>query len=177
VILWLAAACPKPVEVLVEPSPVPALAPPSDRTPILGPRYWSEPGGLCLEVPEGFSGTTGPPPLVLDLAQLGTGFSIQIRVSPAAEPLPDRAGFTVLFDSPGGSYRSVPILAPGAVSRTWLADDPAGPIIRTWSNRLGDRNVEVAAIYPRDRVSAGEQLLEPLLDSMCRTTLELKEAP
>lgn len=176
-ILWTWFGCPKPPALVAPPAPAPVAAPATDRTPILGPKYWSEPGGLCLEVPEGFSGTTGPPPLLLDLVQIDTGFGFQIRVGAAEAELPPRPGFSVLFDSPGGSYRSVPILAPGAISRSWIAEGPDGTVVRTWSNRLGERMVEVAAVYPQGRVTEGTDALEPVLESVCRTTIDLIEVP
>lgn len=168
--IWLL-ACARPAPPAAPaPEPAPAPSAPSDRAPIKGPSYWTEPGGLCLEVPPGFSGSSGAPPLVLDLAQEG-GFGVQIRVGPAGQPLPERHGFHVLFESPGGSYRSVPVLAPGASSATWGTDDPSGPLVQTWTNDIGGRAVEVAAIYPHGRLTEGELVLEPLLDSVCRTTL------
>lgn len=180
--LWLAAcAKPPPVPVAAEapaaeaPAPV-APAPSADRVPILGPRYWSEPGGLCLDkLPEGFSGTIGPPPVVLDV-QDPDGFGFQIRVGPADEPLPERTGYALLFESTG-SYRSVPLLAPNAVSRTWVADPGDGEVIQTWSNRLGNRTVEIAAVYPRGRVTEGEAALAPLLAALCQTAISFTVPP
>jgi hypothetical protein len=154
---------------------VPDVRPPAPeaeaeaRASVVGPRYWTEPGGLCLEIPEGWSGTTGPPPEVLALTQSGTGFGLEIRTWAAGDALPPREGFRISFEDPGG-FRTVPLLAPGAATRTWESDDPTGPTIQAWYGELNGRSVEVAASFPLGRITEGREVVDPLLRGVCTPT-------
>lgn len=167
--VWLAlTGCPRPPQVESVPPPV---DPDPDPEPglITGPRYWSEPGGLCLEVPEGFSGSTGGPPLLLELEQTGTGFALEIRAWPVGEPPPGRPGHTVLFEDPAG-YRAVPILGRDAGSRTWIGDAD-GRTVTSWFAPLGDRVVEVSILAPPGRSTEARAALDPLVQALCTTWL------
>lgn len=164
-ILWLLIGCPKKTASPLDDAPTVSDA--VRRTPVAGPRYWSESGGLCMEVPAGWSGTAGPPPLLLELEQAGTGFRFELTASPTDRG-PDREGLFLLFDD-AQAYRAVPILAPDAGSRTWQSLDPAGPTVQSWSNVIGGRWVEVAATYPLGFATEGRSVVEPLFQALCTT--------
>ena len=165
---WWVLGCPKPAAPEVV-APLPPVEPTEEaRASVVGPRYWTEPGGLCLEIPEGWSGTTGPPPDVLDLTQADTGFGLQIRTWDPGTELPPRQGFTVAFEDPGG-FRTVPLLAPGASTRTWQSDAPTGPTIQAWYGEVNGRSVEVAATFPLGRLTEGREVVDPLLRGVCTT--------
>jgi hypothetical protein len=122
---------------------------------------------LCLEVPAGWSGTSGPPPLLLQITQPESGFGLELSTW-TSEPLPPRQGFSLLFDDQS-AYRSIPIFPDGALVQSWLADDPTGPMIQTWSGPVGDRMLEVAASYPLGRTTEGELVIQPLIEAICTT--------
>ncbi|MEQ1504376.1 MAG: hypothetical protein ABMB14_19200 [Myxococcota bacterium] len=164
---WLLAGCPHP------PAPVPVEptapeVPVAERSPITGPAYWSEPGGLCLEVPAGWTGSTGASPDLLTLVQDRTGFGFEIRGWPVAEPTPPRPGWTVSWEDTG-AWRTVPILATATGTRTWQSDEGDGRAIQSWYGPLGDRTVEIAAVYPPGRTIEGRDVIEPLLHALCTT--------
>lgn len=138
------------------------------RAVVVGPRYWTEAGGICLEIPQGWSGTTGPPPDVLRLAQDGTGIGFEIRTWTPGADVPPREGFVVSFEDSGG-FRTVPILAPGASTRTWQSDDPEAPTIQAWYGELNGSSVEIAGSFPPGRLTEGREVVDPLLRGVCTT--------
>jgi hypothetical protein len=162
--LWL--GCPRQA-----PAPEPArrpdnVEPSAQREPIEGPHYWTEPSGLCLEIPDGWAGTVGPPPLVLELAQRDTGFGLMIRTWPAHEPMPDREGFWLSFED-DGQYRTVPLLAPHAATKTWQSEDPLGPTVQAWYGSIDHLAIEIAVSYPMGRATEGRSVVDPLLQAIC----------
>lgn len=167
-LLLLLAGCPgkaPPVERVPRdqrPEPV------QQRQPIEGPRYWTEPSGLCLEIPDGWSGTTGPPPLVLELVQKETGVGLLVRTWPAQEPMPAHEGYQLVFED-DGQYRSVPLLAPYAASKTWQSDDPLGPTLQAWYGSIDHLAIEVAVTYPLGKATEGRSVVDPLLQGLCWT--------
>lgn len=161
--VWLL-GCPKP------PSGPPvvggvAQGPELARSPIAGPRYWAEPGGLCLEIPDGWSGTIGPEPLLLVLED-ADGVRFQVTARDALPP-DERPGFTLTF-SDDGSYRTVPILTPSA-TRTWQEDAPLGRTLQGWYGEVAGRMVGVEAIYPFGHATNGRDRVDPLLRALCTT--------
>lgn len=137
------------------------------RTPFEGPGYWSEAGGLCLDVAEGWVGDTGPPPHVLSLGHTASGVRFDVRAYPIGGPTPDerRPGFAVVFEDEA-SYRKVPILFPGG-TRTWAADLPGGVVSQEWFGEVGTRVVYVELTYPHGQMVAGRDLAAPLLSGLC----------
>ncbi|MEQ1566597.1 MAG: hypothetical protein ABMA64_13225, partial [Myxococcota bacterium] len=107
----------------------------------------------------------GPPPLVLSLRHLDTGVGLELVVVAAGEPLPERPGFDLWFEDAGG-YRSVPVLGATAGTRSWLSTDPGGPTAQSWYGPVGERTLELVAIYRRDRSTEGEKLVTPLLHAI-----------
>lgn len=167
---WWLIGCPRPPAPLPVAEPVAGPASPSARAAVDGPRFWTEDGGLCLQVPDGWSGTSGPAPLVLELVQRGTGFRFEVRALDDAVPPPSqRAGFVLQFED-DGSYRTVPVLARAA-SRAWTSVDPGGPMAFAWYGPLDGRTVEVTVILPAGRATEGLAAVEPLLTGLCRETL------
>ena len=171
ILALLSFGCPRPTTLSVpsvrdaEPD-----APATKRTPIVGPRYWTEPGGLCLEVPPGWTGTAGRPPLLLDIEQPTTGFGFQLRAWPATEAVPPREGYDVLFED-GDGFRTVPILGDDTATRTWLSSDASGAMITSWSGPLGDRIVEVAILTPLGRATEGRRAVGEVVRGLCKTWL------
>lgn len=161
---WLLAACPKPA---AGPPPLDGagLGPTSVRAPIAGPRYWAEPGGLCLEIPAGWSGTTGPEPHLLILEDED---GIRFEVTATAGPPPDERPGHVSTFADDGSYRTVPILTPSA-TRTWREDAPLGRTVQGWYAPLGGRLVGVEVSYPFGHATDGRDRVDGLLRGLCTT--------
>lgn len=151
------------------PAPPPVVAPapagPAEevRASVVGPVTWTESGGLSLDVPYGWSGTAGSPPVLLDLIQAETGFGLQIRAWLVGEEAPPRLGYAVLFEDVG-AYRTVPVFDGVGGTRTWQADD--GRTIQAWYGDLGNRTVEVALLFPLGRATEGRAATEVLLRSL-----------
>jgi hypothetical protein len=167
-VFWLVVGCPRPQPVKAPRAPPRPVAAAPIRVPVTGPTYWSEAGGLCLEVPQGYRGTTGPPPDLLELSKGDTGFELEIHVFPPGDPPAERPGFELLFEDRGG-YRTIPILGEGSASRSWISVDPDGPMAQSWFGPLGDRTVEVVLVYPHGRAIEGEDALAPIVASLCTT--------
>lgn len=160
-LVGLLAGCPRPTPPPVVPAPPPAPVSADARTLLIGPTTWSEPdGALALDVPEGWGGSAGPAPVLLDLTQETSGFGLQIRTWAVGEDPPARVGFAVLFED-AGTYRDVPGLGPQVGTRTWQADD--GRTVQSWFATLGERVVEVAALYPAGRSIEGREAVGALL--------------
>ena len=137
------------------------------RRPVAGGTYWAEPGGLCLEVPEAWSGTSGPAPDLLELVH-PSGVQFDVRSWPSeAEVPPMEATWRMVFSDPDG-YRTVPILTPASTA-TWQHAEQPGPTRQTWAGSVGDRFVRVEATYPFGTNVLGRDLVEPLLESLCTT--------
>lgn len=156
--------CPKPISApeIEQPSLPDELL---RRRPIDGPVRWDEPGGLCLDIPEGWSGTSGSPPVLLDLVQADSGFGLAIRTWSPGQTPPLLDGFYVVFEDEG-IYRTVPLL-PAAGTRTWASEDPDGPTVQTWYGQLGERIVEIAASCPIDRFTEGRAVIDALVREIC----------
>lgn len=151
---------PLPPEVLPEPVPVVEA-----RLPVTGPVTWRMGGapGLCLAVPPGWTGTTGPPPLVLEIED-AAGERVALSVSPAPFPS-EREGYQLLFED-DGAYRTVPLLEGGG-SRSWQSVDPYGPFVQAWYGRVGGAEVEVAVTTPLNGATAGYDALHALIRTLC----------
>ncbi len=171
--LVLAMGCPRQSPPPPPPFDLPAPAPDGvqpieRRNPVRGGEYWTEPGGLCLEVPDAWSGTSGPEPRLLDLVNEPTG--VRFEVYAWAEGSPDPAegpGWVLAFEDDEG-YRTVPILSPASTA-TWHTEQDDGPTRQTWSGSLGERSVRVAATYPFGSSVVGRDAVEPLLRALCTT--------
>ncbi|MCB9685665.1 MAG: hypothetical protein H6735_11535 [Alphaproteobacteria bacterium] len=166
-LLLILAGCPKR---RVEPPPLETVdhgAPTEVRVAVDGPITWimdREPG-LCLPIPSGWSGTTGPAPLVLEIAD-DAGRRVELSVS--ALPFPSqREGYELLFED-DGSYRTVPLLIGGG-TRSWQSVDPYGPLVQAWYGQVGGQEVEVAVTTPLDSATASYDLLHALVAGLCTT--------
>jgi hypothetical protein len=167
--ILLATACaPKVAPEASDPIPPAEETTPSAAAPLVvtGPSEWSEPGGLCMSIPAGWSGTTGPPPEVLALdAEVG-GVHLEVHVLPlGTTPITDRPGLVLAFEDLS-SYRTVPLLAPSSL-RSWQPLDPSGPTVMAWWNEVDGRTVAVEATFPNGRSTEGLDRVEPLLEALC----------
>jgi len=141
-------------------------ASPSPLVAVTGPTEWSEPGGLCMAIPAGWSGTTAPPPDVLALDAEEGGVHLEVHVlPPGTSPTTDRPGLVLAFEDLG-SYRTVPLLAPSSL-RSWQPIDPAGPMVMAWWSEVGARTVSVEATFPNGRSTEGLDRVQPLLEALC----------
>lgn len=164
--------CPRTVPPPAPPAPqVEAQDPVPSRTPVPAGASWSEPGGLCLEVPATWSGSSGPPPHLLALSHEGSGVRLDLFAWSTSEPAPDEPSEWELVFFDDGGYRTVPLLSPSSTS-TWATGEPQGPTRQSWSGQLGERTVRVEATYPFDWAVAGRDLVEPLLEALCSTAPE-----
>jgi hypothetical protein len=74
----------------------------------------------------------------------------------------------VVFED-DGQYRTVPLLAPYAATKTWQSDDPLGPILQAWYGSIDHLAIEIAVSLPRGRATEGRAAVDPLLQSICWT--------
>jgi hypothetical protein len=147
------------IVVPVEPLPQEELAP--------GP--WEDPAGiLSLVIPQGWTGTSGPPAgsLVLTLDHAASGVEVQVwefAASGQVGPRP-RPGCEWMFTDEG-RHRLVPALTP-AITATCLGEDPQGQIVQGWYGRVRGREVHVEVLYPAGRIVEGRAVVEPLLEGI-----------
>ncbi|HHO52800.1 MAG TPA: hypothetical protein ENK18_18475 [Deltaproteobacteria bacterium] len=160
-------SCPRSAPPPVAPVPQAPVEDDAPRRTDVGAGAWSEPGGLCLEVPPSWEGTSGPPPHLLALRHAPSGVRLDLFAWSAAQQAPDPGDWELVFSDDGG-YRTVPLLSPSSTA-TWATSEPQGPTRQTWSGQLGQRRVQVAATYPFDWSVAGRDLVEPLLEALCST--------
>ena len=167
--LALLAACgPKAALEAGDPGPPvePTAPSASALVTVTGPAEWSEPGGLCMAIPAGWSGTTGSPPEVLTLDAEEGGVHLEVHVLPlGAAPATDRAGLVLAFEDLA-SYRTVPLLAPSSL-RSWQPIDPSGPTVMAWWSEVGERTVAVEATFASGRSTEGLDRVQPLLEALC----------
>lgn len=136
------------------------------RTPVAGPERWTEPGGLCLGVPAGWTGTAGPAPELLELSH-ESGVELAVRTWSTLYPTPAvPPGFELFFDD-DDTYRAVPALRGGG-TWTWVSLDPQGPLIQGWYASEADRVVAVQVTYPFGKVTVGRSTVDPLLGGLTR---------
>ncbi len=158
--------CPrKPVVVVEPPLALPEGVEEEQSRWADGPGAWREPGGLSLELPEGWAWREGPPAgaLLLSARHASTGVEVQVwgfAWSGTAGPRA-RAGCEWMF-SDTASHRRVPLLAP-AVTATCLPDVPSQPTIQGWYGRHRAREIQVEVLYPAGRVVEGRLVVEALL--------------
>lgn len=169
-LLLLLAGCPhRPPpapegSLVIAPKPAPAAP---EGTPV-APGTWTDASGLSLQIPEGWSGQTGPPgsSLLLTLKHADTGVQVELwsfASSGEVGPRP-RPGCEWMFND-AANHRLVPALTP-AVTATCLSDDPLAPVVQGWYGRVHGREVQVEVIYPAGRVIEGRAVVEPLLESL-----------
>ena len=135
------------------------------REPVEGPIPWRG-AGLCLTVPAGWSGTSGPAPQLLDLTHQGTGSKLRLQAWPWGTPMPqERAGFELVFAPTIANYRTVPLLAP---ARTYTLADAAGELVQGWIGTVDGRLVVVEHQAPFGRTTEGRDAMTTLLASLRR---------
>lgn len=163
-VLLILLGCPRPKPPDLE-DRRPTDGGPAARAAVDGPVTWIMDGApdLCLPIPEGWSGTTGPAPLVLDVAN-ADGVRVTLSVSPTGFPSA-REGYEVLFED-DGTYRAIPLLGGGG-TRSWQSVDPAGPLVQAWYGTVRGEVVEAAVTYPLGTsTSAGDQV-RAMLRGLC----------
>jgi hypothetical protein len=162
-LLWLGCAKkPAPIQVegrgeQVERGPV--------RDVLEGPASWQG-AGMCLAIQEGWAGTGGPAPQLLELTHAGTGTVVRLQAWPWGTPMPqERAGFTLVFAPDLARYRTVPLLSP---ARTYTLAAPDGSLVQGWIGTFDGRLVVVEHEAPFGRTTAGRDAMEALLGSLRR---------
>ncbi len=135
------------------------------RAVVEGPVTWIMDGhpDLCLPVPEGWSGTTGPAPLVLDVTS-ADGVRVTLSVSAEGFP-PEREGFELLFEDEG-SYRAIPLLTGGG-TRSWQSVDPTGPLVQAWYGTVREEVVEAAVTFPLGTSTGAGDQVRAMLRGLC----------
>ena len=149
-----------------ESSPVPAvLNPQAAPGPVAavfeGPTRWSDPVGLCLDVPAGWEGSKVEGGL-LTLSPVDSEVRVGLYLASAPS---ERDGLVRVF-ADEGSYRSLPALGLVGVE-TWVSEAPGGPTLQVWQGVSGERPVRVEARYPVGEVIRGMAEVEALLDRLC----------
>jgi len=170
--LWL--GCPKP-------TPPVQLDADSDRGPraplreaIAGPDTWQG-AGLCMAIRDGWAGTAGPAPQLLELTHDATGSVVRLQAWPWGTPMPkERAGFTVAFEPVLTRYRTVPLLTP---ARTYTLSSDDGSLIQGWIGDVDGRLVVAEHQAPFGRTTAGRDAMEGLLGSLRRCADDARTPP
>ena len=169
-IVLVALSCGRKLPPRDVPQPL-AMPPPgaeARRVTIKSGAYWTEPGGLCLQVPADWRGWSGTPPHVLSLSHDSTVTRLDVFAWPTGSPEPPMEQAWVLeFADPDG-YRTVPILSPAATA-TWRTRERKGPTRSTWTGVVGDRQVRVQATFEFGRSVQGLDEVESLLTTLCTT--------
>ncbi|MEN0062480.1 MAG: hypothetical protein AAGA48_10040 [Myxococcota bacterium] len=170
VLLWLGLSCGRkaPPPDLPLPTPPAADQVPERRVNVDAGGYWSEPGGLCLEVPENWSGWSGAPPHLLQLQHRDTQTQLDVFAWPEGAPEPPFGEQWVLEFADDDGYRTVPILSPAATA-TWRTKDPKGQTRTTWTGAIGARAVRVQATFAFGQSVQGLDEVEALLEALCTT--------
>jgi hypothetical protein len=168
--VWAAAllGCPRSAAPPVTAAPASDVAAPRTITrAVTGPQRVVQASApqLCVDVPEGWSGVTSDAARFLALEH-PDGYAFELTVgTPLAADSPSKPGFSVLFED-AGTYRYPPLL-PDAGTRSWTADDPGGPFVRSWYGYVRGVPVEVSVTYPLGGITAGEAVVAPLLERFC----------
>jgi len=161
-LMLLACKRPAPPEMIVSDRVIPSGP---VRETIDGPYRWNGAGGLCVDLPQAWSGTTGAAPNLLQVQHAGSGVELALFAWPWGTPLPRvPAGFTLGFHDED-SYRTVPLLFPGA-SYTLVGDD--GSVIQGWYGPVDGRVVVVEVAAPFGRTTEGRDIADDLLRSVKR---------
>ncbi|MEM6931483.1 MAG: hypothetical protein AAF602_31425, partial [Myxococcota bacterium] len=128
----------------------PVVAPPPDaatpRLTVDGGSYWTEPGGLCLEVPDDWGGTSGSAPHLLALRHVSTDTEFDVFAWASDLPEPQMGDAWLLEFEDADGYRTVPILSPAATA-TWRTRQSKGRTRTTWRGAVGKRRVRVQATF------------------------------
>ena len=148
-----------PVPAVLNPAAVPGQV----AAVIEGPARWSDPVGLCLEIPAGWQGQGADATGGLVTLSL-VDSEVRVGVYLASAPL-ERDGLVRVFVDKG-SYRSLPALGLGGVE-TWVSEAPGGPTLQVWQGVSGERPVRVEARYPDGEVIRGMAEVEALLGGLC----------
>lgn len=128
--LWLLLACgrkaPPPTQLDWGDAPPTGSAMRSD---VIGPTAF-EGAGLCLDLPTGWSGTSGPPPHLLEIHDAQQLVTLRLQVWPWGTRLPqDRPGFELIFSDAGG-YR---ILHRFGLADTYTLGSADGLLVQGWT--------------------------------------------
>ncbi len=135
------------------------------REAVEGPLTWQG-AGLCLGVQEGWRGTSGPAPQLLEVTHGPTGSQVRLQAWPWGTPMPqERTGFAVVFAPRLSNYRTIPLLAP---ARTYTLSAPDGEIVQGWIGTVDGRLVVVELQAPFGRTTEGRDAMEALLGSLRR---------
>ncbi len=133
------------------------------RPEVIGPIRWWDKTGLCLEIPEGWSGAGRGPNgtlLTLERAESGVRFGIY-----EASFKPERTDLVRVFQDQG-TYRDIPALGDTGVE-TWTSDVPGGPSMQVWLAEVRGVPIRVEARYPFGHGFTGMAETESLLRALC----------
>lgn len=137
--------------------------PDANRPEVVGPVRWWDATGLCLEVPEGWSGFgKGAKGRLLSLEQSGTGVRFEVLLGDGVR---DRADL-IPVRKDAGSYRDIPALGPAGVE-SWTSDVPGGPTLHVWLAEVRGTPVRFEARYPFGHTFTGFTAVEGLLRAVC----------
>lgn len=134
------------------------------RERVAGPFRWTGPSNLCLEVPVGWEGTTGPPPQLLELALDDAG-TVRIAVWPWGTPVPQVPDGSSLVFLDEDSYRAVPVLQPAATYTLSTAD---GGLTQGWYGSQDGRVVVVEVSAEPGHTTRARDAATPLLQGLTR---------
>ena len=162
--LWLA-ACKRPTpppDLVATERAVPAGP---VREDVEGPAPWSGAGAVCLQIPAAWAGSTGAAPHLLDVVHAPTDVRVSLFAWPWGTPVPRVPDGFVLAFHDEDSYRTVPLLHPGA-SYTLLGS--GGEVVQGWYGPVDGRVLVVEVAAPFGRTTEGRDVADNLLRALTR---------
>jgi hypothetical protein len=148
-----------------EAAPVVEVAGPVEevRPPVVGPMYWWDATGACLQVPEGWRGLgAGAAGVLLTVVDQQTGVTFEVLTEQAPTDFP---GLVQAFTDVG-TYHDLPELRTVAVE-TWVSDLPGGETLHVWHAIAGEQPVRLVVRFPFGRIIEGTQRVDLLLAGLC----------
>jgi len=123
--------------------------------------------GLEVPVPFGWRGVvpSNSETLIAQLEHADTGVILEVWGFAATGGPPEarpRAGGQHYFLDEKGIHRDAPALFP-ATHGSWSTTEKYGDIVQGWYGVIGDLEVHVEAVYPRDEAVKGRLLVEDVL--------------
>lgn len=150
--------------------PTRASLPTPDPGKLVEPGRWRDPEtGLGIEVPDGWTGRTGPTgaTLRLTLEQERSGVQLEVwAFERSGPPTPrPRPGCQRVYRDPAGRHGGVPVLGPVTVA-TCLPEDPSGLLVQGWYGAVGRHEVHLEAGFPPGTAYSARADLEAVVRTL-----------
>jgi hypothetical protein len=125
---------------------------------------WSG-GGLCLVLPEAWSGGVPEGGAQATLHHTPSGVTVSVFVLEGREPTDVlRPGYTLTFED-NSAYRKLAVFEDGG-TRTWTSDAPGGPTLKAWYGTVATQCFMLEFLLPFGRAIEGTHAVEELLTAI-----------